>query len=235
MTTLVFGFEECPFCLKKMLPTQYMQTCCGHEFHIDCLQKLVLERTDNCPICREQLTLHCHQNFFDHSMCCTDLADQYRETGKTNFFKKIVRFLSFERDRVNRQNVENKNELFVSCLSSQLLNLLDILGEFNQLIYDDTLLEVASQINEQLDYSSGGSEISLSFSLHSIHEPNFYIQLYPLEDGNLDIYIQIESEFEDFMRLNGISYIRAIAFVIASEFANKYPSYWHMSFERFVL
>ena len=233
-----FAFEECPFCLEKMLPTQYMKTCCGHEFHIKCLYKMVLAQTQNCPVCRKLFTLHCHEHFYDHSMCCTDLVSSYpiiiNEEQKKSFRKEINSFFIFERDRLFQKRIDVKNEQITSFLYSELLNILPNLGEHNQSIYDETILEMASQLIEQIQNQKNGSGISLFFSLHLLDQPNLYIQLYPVGDGNLDIYIQIESGFEDFIKSNGVSYIRSIAYILASEFFKQYPSLWHLNLEGFV-
>ena len=234
----VFGLDECPFCLDKILPTEEGETCCNHKFHTKCLYKIVASKFQKCPMCNRKLTLHCHAHSQGHSVCSTDLCSQYKriitKEEEQSFLKKIEYFFMLECDRLRQNNIDNKKQQIIYFLNSKILALSHDLGEYSQAVYDETVLEVMSQISEQIQSQSDGMGMSFVFSLNSIEQPNFYIQLYPLEERSLDIYIQIESGFEEFIKSRGLSYIHAIAFVLSSELATKYPSSWHMTFDRFI-
>ena len=54
--------NECSFCLEKINKSMnYTITECGHEFHTKCILN-ILQRYDNCPLCRKILINHISEN-----------------------------------------------------------------------------------------------------------------------------------------------------------------------------
>ena len=58
----------CAICLTGVEPDHNIKTKCNHSFHKDCLHKW-LDIKENCPYCRNTLTLYHHELIVQVSVC----------------------------------------------------------------------------------------------------------------------------------------------------------------------